>query len=798
MLKNYFKIAWRNLLRNKVYSAINVAGLATGISACILIFFFVKDELTYERHFDNYARIYRVVTDLNMQGQQDKFARSPGPLAAALEDFQPEVQMVARLLPIGKQTIWLEDKAFNEENLFFASNTFFDIFSYEFLQGNPLTALDLPKTAVISNTLAEKYFGSTENAMGQALQFSKNAHIITGVFKKNQQSHINADILLSESTLANLPAIALDHWFSMNWFTYVLVSGPDQEEIIQKRLDNLYTKVIEPWTKENKISAELRFALQPISDIHLKPERTYDISPAGNRSYVYIFGLVAIFILLIACINYMNLATARSAKRAREVGLRKVVGAQRSQLIWQFVGESVLITLLAILLALASVEMMLPFFNTLTGKNFTHAAFLDSGFILTLLGIVLFVGLIAGSYPAFFLSKFKPAEVLKSDKNPRSSNAIFRKALVVVQFTISLILIIGTLVVYRQMQFLKNAPLGFRKEQILVIEVPIGDSLLIGQMSRIKHELLQQPAVEKVSTSAQIPGERTSRAFLQTSENDKIVEKSMAAIFVDHDFVQLMGIKLVKGRDFSKNIPTDLKGAFLINEAAARYMGWKEPLGKKIVIADWDGQVVGVMKDFHYTSLHSNIEPLILALAPTTPAYLLIRLHSDSYGLPRTLDAIASIWKKYDSKHPMEYYFLDDNFAKQYRSEEKMLAVFGYFAGLTILIACLGLFGLTSFTAEQRTKEIGVRKVLGSSVTDIVILLSKDFALLVLIAILLAIPVAWYGMHFWLKTFAYQLPIQWWVFVLAGLLALLVAMLTVSFQATKAAWLNPVKALRAD
>jgi putative ABC transport system permease protein len=772
-------------------------GLATGISACILIFFYVKDELTYERHLVNYDRICRVVTDLQVQGQQDKFARSPAPLGEALQKSYPEIEQVARLLPIGKQTVWVEGQAFNEEDLFFADSTFFDLFSYEFVKGNPHTALQNPKTVVISENLAHKYFGSADDALGQVLQFSKNAHVVTGVFRDAGHSHIKANMFLAERTFKNTIIDSTNYsWFALNWFTYILLKDPGQVDSFQPKLDQLYRQVVAPWSEKYKVSAQLKFSLQPITDIHLNPDRTYDISPAGNKSYVYIFGLVALFILLIACINYMNLATARSAKRAREVGLRKVVGAHRSQLIWQFVGESVLVTLLAIVLAVASVEVMLPLFNELAGKHFTHEAFIDPAFIGTLALIVVFVGLIAGSYPAFFLSKFKPAEVLKSDKNPRSGNAIFRKTLVVVQFTISLILIIGTLVVYRQMQFLKNSELGFRKEQLLVIEVPIGDSLLVNRLPAVKAELLRHPAVEKVSTSMQIPGERTSRVLVQIKEENKVVEKTMAAMFVDHDFVDLMGIKLIKGRNFSIDLATDLKGAYIINEAAARYLGWKNPVGKKLDMADWNGRIVGVVKDFHYTSLHRNIEPLVLALAPSAPTYLLVRVKPAH--LSRTIHSIEAIWKNFDPKHPMDYYFLDENFAKQYRSEEKMLTVFGYFAGLTILIACLGLFGLTSFTAEQRTKEIGIRKVMGSSMSDIVILLSKDFAVLVVIAIALACPVAWYGMHYWLQDFAYRLPIQWWIFVVAGTAALVIAMLTVSFQAAKAAWLNPVKALRSE
>lgn len=799
MLKNYFKIAWRNLLRHKVYSAINILGLAIGISACVLIFLFVRDELTYEEHFDKADRIFRITNDINLQGQTDRFALTPFPLADNLKKDYPVIEAITRVMPIGKQTVWYQEKAFNEENVFFADSTFFRIFNYPFLYGDPATALNQPKSIVITEELAQKYFGSAENAMGKALQFSKNSHKVTGVIHDPGHSHFKLNALLSLNTFdENVRKQFIGDWFRMSLYTYVLLPDADKKAAFEQDLGQFYEKTIVPWMKENKLAASLQYHLQPLPDIHLDNTFSYDISPAGNRSYVFIFGFVAFFILLIACINYMNLSTARSAKRAKEVGLRKVIGAHRSQLVKQFIGESVLLTFLAILVALALVEIFLPYFNSLTEKNFSLSYFGNGSFLVILVFIIAFVGLVGGSYPAFFLSAFKPVDVLKSDKNPRGTNAWLRRALVVAQFTISLIMIIGTLVVFSQMQFLKNNNLGFNKEQVLVIDVPNGDTTLVNKLPWIKQEFLTNPNITKVSNAAFIPGERSSRLlFYAEAPDGKMEEKTINTIFVDYDFLNLMQIKLLDGRNFSRNISTDDSLAYIINETAAKWLGWENPLGKRMESGlGGKGKVIGVVKDFHVTSLHNKIEPLAIMLTRKSQGYLMARVNAEN--LPATISFIEQKWKAFDPKHPMEYFFLDENFNKQYRAEEKMLTAFGYFAALTILIACLGLYGLASFTAEQRTKEIGIRKVLGSSVSEIMLLLSKDFAWLVLISIILATPLAWYGMHHWLQNFAYRTEIHWWIFALAGFAALVIAMLTVSFQAGKAARLNPIKALRAE
>ena len=799
MIKNYFKIAWRNLTRHKVYAAINIAGLAAGLSACILIFLFIKDELSYDSHFSKSERIYRVACDFNLMGEADKFALVSKLLAPRMKKDFPEVEHAVRLRNVGKQTIWYEDKAFNEENIFFADSNFFQVFNYQFLAGNPNTALMEPKTIVLTEPLAEKFFGTPAEAVGKTLRFSKHSHLVTGVIKDPGHSHIKLNALMAMSTVERDPAAppsTKDDWFGVSSYTYALLKPGTQPAQLEKSLQNLVQTEIDPWIKESKLQAKVMFFVQPLTDVHLINDFTYDISPSGNRSYLYIFGFVALFILTIACINYMNLATARSARRAKEVGLRKVVGAHRSQLVRQFIGESVFITLISVVLALVLVELILPFFNELTEKSFSYTYFLSGPFLLALLGIMLFVGLVAGSYPAFFLSKFKPVDVLKSDKSPRGSNALLRKVLVVTQFTISLVMIIGTLVVFSQMHYLKNTSLGFNKEQVLVIDIPSGDTALVSRLKEIKSDFLAHPSIKKVATAAHIPGNQVGRRLFFTEHNGERQERTMSVMAIDYDFLDLMDIKLADGRNFSKDFPTDQKN-FLVNEAAVRYTGWQKPVGEKLSMGEPEfSEVVGVVKDFHFASLHNKIEPMALVLAPKTQGFLLVR--TENQNLPATISFIEEKWKAFDQRHPMEYFFLDVNFDKQYRSEEKMLTVFGYFAGLTIFIACLGLFGLASFTAEQRTKEIGIRKVMGSSVSDIILLLSRDFALLVIIAIVLASPIAWFGMHKWLEDFAYRTDIGWWIFGAAGFSALLIAMLTVSFQATKAALLNPIKALRAE
>ncbi|WP_242916911.1 ABC transporter permease [Pontibacter liquoris] len=800
MLQNYFKIAFRNMVRNKVYSAINIAGLAIGVASCILIFLYIQDELSYDTQFSKADRIIRVVGEVKFEGQQDYFGVTPPPLLDEARKFTG-IETVTQCFQLDKQTIWYNNQSFSEDKLLAGDSAFFSVFDYKFLAGNPATALDAPRTIVLTEELANKYFGGAAQAMGKLLKFSRDSYTVTGVYRNEKHSHIDASGVISNASFleGSTAEDRKNQWFNLSNYTYVLLNEATQPAALQQQLDELTAKLINPWIKENKLNAEMKLLVQPLKDIHFDNRDPYALSPAGSMAYIYIFSVVAIFLLLIASINYMNLATARSSKRAKEVGLRKVVGADRSQLVSQFLGESLLLTLLAVLLALALVEVFIPSFNALTGKNFSHGLFFQWEFMLLLIAIVVLVGIVAGSYPAFFLSRFKPADVLKSDKMPRGGSAALRKALVVLQFTISLIMIIGTFVVFAQMRFLKNADLGFRKEQILVVDVPNGDSTLVQRLPLIKQRLLQNPNVLQISNSYSIPSESLSRTIMLVEQNGRMVEKAIDIIAVDYDFIPLMGIDLKEGRNFSKDMKTDEHAGIIINEAAAKWLGWNDPVGKKVNTGDTTltgnhARIIGVVKDFHVQSLHSAVKPLAIELRPASPGYLLARIAPKDQDA--TIKFIENQWRAFDTKHPMEYFFMDEFFDRQYRAEEKMLTVFGYFAGLTILIACLGLFGLASFTAEQRTKEIGIRKVLGSSTGSIVVLLSKDFAVLVLVAIVLASPVAWFGMSRWLQDFAYRVPLSWWIFAVAGLSAMVIALATVSFQAMKAALADPVKAIR--
>ncbi len=802
MLQNYFKIAVRNLIRNKVYSAINIAGLALGVASCILIFLYVQDELSYESNFSKADRIVRVVGEINFEGQQDNFAVTPLPLQFEARKFTG-IETVTQFNQLDKQTIWYNNQSFSEDKLLFADSSFFTVFDYKFIAGNPKTALDAPKTIVLAEELANKLFGGAEQAMGKMLKLSRDSYTVTGVFRNEKHSHIDPSGLVSNvSEYNHLTAEERKNlWFNLNYYTYILLPEEGKNSAIQQQLDYLTDNVINPWIQENKLNIKTKFLAQPLKEIHFENRYNHSLSPTGNIAYVYIFSAVAVFLLLIASINYMNLATARSAKRAKEVGLRKVVGADRSQLVGQFLGESILLTLLALLLAMALVEVLLPSFNTLTGKYFTSSLFLQWEFMLMLLSIIVLVGIVAGSYPAFFLSRFKPADVLKSDKMPRSGSVTLRRALVVLQFSISIIMIIGTIVVFAQMRFLKNSDLGFKKEQILVVDVPNGDSTLVKRLPIIKQKLLQNPNILQVSNTYSLPSESMNRTLMLVEQGDKMVEKTIDIMAVDYDFIPLMGIEMKAGRNFSKDVKTDQSGGYIINEAAAKWLGWKDPIGKRVNTGDTTlvgkhAKIIGVVKDFHVQSLHSEVKPLALELRPESPGYLLARIAPENQEA--TIQFVEEQWQQFDQKHPMEYFFLDEFFDRQYKAEEKMLTVFGYFAGLTILIACLGLFGLASFTAEQRTKEIGIRKVLGSSTSNIVLLLSKDFALLVVIAIALASPIAWYGMSKWLQDFAYRTELSWWIFALSGTAALIIALLTISFQAIKAATTDPVKAIRTE
>ncbi|WP_266204650.1 ABC transporter permease [Pontibacter kalidii] len=795
MLSNYLLIFFRNMARNKVYAAINIIGLAIGIASCILIYLYVQHELSYDKAFSKHDRIYRVVNDLIVEDEVEKASITHGALAPTLAADFPEVEAAVRMINRNKQVLRLDEKAIAIEHVFWVDSNYFQLFDYKLLAGNPKTALQEPNTLVLSKDVAGKFFSDPMQAMLSTFRIGSQTYKVTGIFEPVDAAHMRPNVLTSLNTLSAETRRNLGtDWFGTSSYTYLLLRNAHDAAGLEAKLPEFVERRITP-IRRSATTERVVIHMQALPDIHLNTDYLWEAFPVGNKSYIYIFAFVGLFILLIASINYMNLATARSAKRAKEVGLRKVVGASRLQLVLQFLSESVLLTLIAVVLALGLLELLLPMFNNLANKQIPSTFFTDPSLLVLILGIAVFIGLVAGSYPAFILSHFRPVDTLKTDKVPNGGGAMLRKSLVVLQFSISLVMIIGTVVVYSQMQFLKSQDLGFTKEQVVVIDIPSGDTTLVNKMSVIKTELLKDASITEVATSAMIPGEETGVIIFNVERGNGMAEKTMNTIWVDYDFFDLMDIPVTAGRNFSKDMGTDPENGYILNEAAVKALGWADPVGKRIGFTDTtSGRVIGVVRNFNYKSLHSQIEPLVILLAPRNNGSLMAKISPGD--LRQTMTHIESTWQRFAPTHPMDYFFLDESFNKQYLAEEKMLTIFGYFSLLTIIIACLGLFGLASFTAEQRTKEIGIRKVLGSSTGNIVLLLSKDFALLVLIAIVLASPVAWYGMSQWLQDFAYRVDLSWWIFVLAGLLALVIALATVSFQAVKAALLDPVKAIR--
>ncbi len=804
MWKNYLLSAWRFLLRNRLASFINIFGLAAGLSAGILILLYLQSEQNYDKHHPDTDRIFRLTSHMELVDQKDHLGRNSLRTGPEMLSMFPEVQGFCRLVPIGKQSIWYENRMFSESGIAFADSTFFDFFSYGFVTGDRATCLDEPRSIVIREDVADKYFGNAQEALGKMLRFTRQSYKVTGVFKKPvAETHIPFNFIISLSSMhPQTYEQAMTDYFRMMTFTYLRVKENVKGEQLESKFPQFYTTHIQPWIKQNNVQGNLTFSLQPLTDIHLNNRLSYDYENNSNPAYVYIFGIVGIFILLVACINYMNLATARAGKRSREVGVRMVSGAGRGQLILQFMTESLLVCLFALLLALAMVELLFPLFNELTDKDFSHVTLFQSGHLFTLLLLTLAVAMFSGSYPAFFLSRVKPAQVMKMGNAPAAiykgwkrwlSPVAFRRVLVVIQFAISIALIISTLVVYGQLDYMKNKDLGFDRQNLLVITIP-ADSAVNGNLPSIKNELGKRTDVSGLASSSNVPGERYGELYFVVDQPEGKVNKFLGYTWVDEDFFPLLGLP-IEGRNFSRAFPADAQNAFIINESCARFLGWKDPIGKEMENGfGVKGKVVGVVKDYHYSSLHQPIGPMVYMYSPQTAHNLFIRVQSPD--MAASVEAILDRWKKFVPNHPMESFILEDYLASNYVKETKMLQVFGYFTVLTIVISCLGLFGLAAFNTEQRTKEIGIRKVLGASVGSISGLLAREFLGLVFVSNLLAVPPALYYLNHWLQTFAYRMELTAEPFIYSALLAILVAVLTVSALAIRAASANPVKSLR--
>jgi putative ABC transport system permease protein len=806
MFSNYFKIAFRNLRRNKATTAINIAGLALGISSCLLIVLFVQNQLSYDRYNKKADRIFRVVLRGKMQVGELKEANVMPPVAATLKKDFPEIEEATRIRPYGSPRITYGNKTFKEDQIAFVDSNFFRVFTVPLIKGNPHTALAAPNNVVISRSVAKRYFGD-EDPVGKVLQFKDNkaAATVTGLFDEiPANSHFHFGVLVS---MSSLPEASEPTWLNSNFFTYLVLPEHYDYKKLEAKLPQEVDRYVGPQLQKGlgltmdqfkKNGNSIGLYLQPLTDIHLHSDLTGNIEPTGNLSYVYIFSAVALFMLLIACINFMNLSTAAAFKRAREVGIRKVMGSVKGQLIRQFLLESLVLTAIALGLALLLVYIVLPFFNTLTGQqldlNLASHPWLLPG--LLLLG--LFTGLLAGSYPAFFLSSFNPITVLKGKLTAGKSSAGLRSGLVVFQFFISISLIIGTMVVYGQLSYMRHKDLGYNKDQVLIVQ----EIWWLGNKKEaFRQQLLQDPRVVSVTSSGYLPaGPSNGNNFFAYSDGNKDQMVKNLRYDVDENYIPTLGMTMTAGRNFSKEYGSD-STAIIVNETAVRAFGWKNnPLGHTITHSENDGvtstyHVIGVVKDFHFRSLHEQITPLVMTLGQDYNNFIVRTRTKDIAGL---LSALQHQWSSMTTESAFSYSFLDQRFDNTYKSEQNIGIILGIFAGLTIFVACLGLFGLATFTAAQRVKEIGIRKVLGADVTGLVTLLSKDFLKLVGIAFLISAPVAWLVMNRWLQDFVYRMSISWWIFAAAALLALLVALLTIGSQAIKAATANPVKSLRSE
>jgi putative ABC transport system permease protein len=805
MIKNYFTIAWRNLLKNKGFSIINIFGLAVGITCCLLITLYVTDELSYDRYHEKAGRIYRLNNDIKYGGSEQLCAQTPDILAPTLKKDYPQVENYVRLFDQGPFLIKKSGTVNNirEEKILYADSTVFDVFSFPLQSGNPQLALAEPSTIVISESAAKRHF-INQNPIGQILTLdNRNDYKVTGVMKDiPANSHFHADFFISMKSLD----YTWGDFLSNNHYTYLLLKkGADPKafgayfnQVIQKYVSPQMVKTIGSSLDDiTKSGSYYRYSMIPLTDIHLKSKQTGELGINGDMQYVYIFSIVALFVLAIACINFMNLSTARSSKRAKEVGVRKVLGSGRYQLMAQFFSECVLLSFLAMTVSLAFVYLILPFFNDISGKTLHLASLLTVKFIVFLAVLPTIVGLLAGSYPAVFLSSFQPIKVLKGKLNLRGGS--LRNALVVFQFAASIILIAGTVIIYRQIDFIQHKNVGYNKDQVLIIN----DAYALDKQARFfRDEVVKIKGVESGTLSGYLPTPSNRGNGSMWPEGQFSPSKGVATgrWEIDYDYFKTLRMEIVAGRNFSKEFGTDSMGV-IINETAARLFGFKDPVNKTIMsLADnrsgktINYKIIGVVKDFHFESLRSNIGALCLFLN-LSRGNVSFRLEAKT-DMAATIKRIEAKWKELAPGQPFTYTFMNESFNNVYKGEQRIGKISLSFAVLTILVACLGLFGLITFVAEQRIKEIGIRKVLGASTSAIVQLLSRDFIRLIVISISIATPIAWYVMSKWLQDFAYRISASWWVFVVAGVIALLIALATISFQAIKAAIANPVTSLR--
>lgn len=799
MFKNYIKIAIRSMLKQRLYAGINVFGLGIGLACCMMIGLFINHELSYDDFHENADDIYRVELNYAFGGETGKLAMTPTALLPTLKKEFEDVKEGTRVFRVGMFSpvaLQVGEDQYQEEGFLYVDSTFFDVLTFPLMSGDAKTALAKPNSIVLSASTAQRYFGS-HDVMNKSILVSNKEFVVTGVVEDvPDNSHLTFDMLGSFSSIS---ASKSEIWGSANYTTYVTLNKNTDMVGMKERVDALIKELMPAGYFEGGNSFTYDFS--PIKDIHLNSQVTTELEPQGSIKYVYVFGLIGLLILVIACVNYMNLATARSADRSREVGMRKVLGAIRKQLFYQFIGESFVVTMLGIIIAIILVNFLLPSFNMLTGKMLSISMLFSPVFIFGLIAVMIIVGFLAGAYPALALSGFNPAQVLKGGSFKSKSGAWIRKSLVVFQFGISIFLIIGTMVIYKQLNFMSNKKLGYNKENVLVVPI---DGKIIKEYDQIKTELLRQADVVNVSVASDSPAEVMGGYSIAVDGMNEDDNLGINAVTVDKDFVKTMEIELIAGTDFTDSdvkLSTvkkwdDRQHAFIVNEELLRelFVDAEEAVGMGAEINGRKGEIRGVVKDFHFAPLHRKISPLAMFIEPGQYNLMLIRIQSNE--VTKTLDRLEGKWKALVPHRPFEFEFLDQEYDRLYQGEQRLGKIFTVFASLAIVIACLGLFGLVSFTAIQRSKEIGVRKVLGATVSGLVLMISSDFAKLVLISFVIAAPIGYYAMNTWLQDFEYRISVGLVPIFSSVVLAVLIAFITISYQAVKSALLNPADVLK--
>ena len=790
MFKNLLKTTLRYIRKHAGYSLLNVLGLTLGITSALFLIIYVSDELSYDRYHEKADRIYRVSSKITETDDQFTWIFAQIPFGPQVAKDYPEVQSFTRFINMPRAAYKFEDKEYIEENFFYADSTVFDIFTYKVIRGEVKSAVKDPKKIVLTETAAGRYFGQSD-PVGKILTSGENTYEVTGVIEDvPSNSHFRFDALAARN---NLPK-ELGNWGNFGVFTYLLLPGGLDVKAFETKIQGMYEAHMK--SIFGPLNINIEYILEPIRKIHLYSTNAAEPEPTGSISYVYIFAIVAVFLVLIAAMNYMNLATARSTQRAREVGLRKVVGSRRSLLIMQFLSESVLLTLISLIISIILLLVLLPRFNTLAGKSFDIGILLSPAVLMSVFIVIVVSGIIGGSYPAFFLSRFSPVTVLKGEITQGSAGALFRKILVIIQFTISVAMIVCTMVVFRQLNFLKEKDQGFNQENVLSLQ--LNNQQMINKYPVLKQLLLKNEDIKYVTSTNTPMGEGSGKVIFNMETDQGMAQRGINFAVVDHDFIDALEIKIVEGRDFQLDMPSDTLTGVVVNETLVKRMGWSDPIGKRAEVGDEStvrARVIGVMADYHQTGMYNEIESLLLVYRERNN---IVYVKLSGNNTEQTLSFIENTWKEVFPDQPYSFTFLKERFNRQFEADEKRGLIFTMFTILAILIACMGLFGLASYMVEQRTKEVGIRKVFGASEGVVVRLISRDFLLLVGISIVIALPVAFYFMSNWLENYVYRTNISIPLLILAALLTIGITFITISYKAYQAAVTNPASSIRTE